>query len=478
MPSLVLPLIVAAATLVYYVGKPRKRPPGPPPLPLIGNLLQMPKDHEWKTFSEWARAYGDCVYFHVLGQPIVVLGSLVAAHDLLNQKVMAGELTGFARGLALMPYSARFQSLRRLIHKELSGNMLQKYWPLHEDESRILIDKILLEPDLLLDSIRHYAGSVILRVTYGYQTAPRDDKFLLLAERVMAAFSLASQPGAWAVDIIPWLRHLPSWLPGTKFKQTAAIWAQLNMDVVEGPFNWALAHQDSALLVRPNFVSTVLSQSPDVLSEDDQDLLLWAAASLFGGGADTTVAALSSFFLAMALYPEVQAAAQAELDRVLSPGQLPGLSDRPSLPYIECLMREVLRWNPIGPLGLPHLLTQDDIYKGYHLPAGSIVMVNVWSILRDPLVFPDPLEFRPERFMNDKTAIETVGCIFGFGRRACPGVHFSEASMFIAIATTLSQCKISDPVNSRGEHIGKDVEYQTGTISHPEKFRCSITPRV
>ncbi|KAJ7457987.1 cytochrome P450 [Mycena galericulata] len=448
----------------------------------------MPRDHEWKTFAEWATTYGDCVYVHVLDQPIIILHSLEAAHDLLSLRsaiyssrprlVMAGELTGFAQALALMPYSPRFHGLRRLMHKELNGSMLQRYWPLHEEESRILIKKVLQDPGLFLDSIRHYAGSIILRVTYGYRTAPQDDKFLLLAERVMGAFSQASQPGAWAVDIIPWLRHIPSWFPGAGFKRTAAYWNQMHMEVVESPFDWALANKDSPDLVRPNFVSTILSQSPEGISGNDRDLLLWASASLFGGGADTTVAAISSFFLAMALYPEVQSTAQAEIDRVVTSNKrLPQFSDRPNLPYVECVMREVLRWNPIGPLGLPHLLTKDDIYRGYHLPAGSIVMVNVWSILRDPVVFPDPLEFRPERFINDKRALDVANCIFGFGRRACPGIHFAEASMFIAIAAALSECNISDPTDMQGERVHKDVEYQTGTISHPEKFRCSITPR-
>ncbi|KAJ6541977.1 cytochrome P450 [Mycena vulgaris] len=447
----------------------------------------MPKDHEWKTFAEWADRYGDCVYFRVLGQPIVILHSLAAAHDLLNQRsaiyssrphlVMAGDLTGFDQSLGLVPYSPRFVSLRRLIHKELTGNMLQKYWPLHEEESRILIKKVLLDPSRFLESIRHYSGSVILRVTYGYQTVDQNDRFLVLAEQVMGAFSLASQPGAWAVDILPWLRHLPSWMPGTKFKQTAAAWAEMHMEVVEAPFEWALANQHSSFIVQPNFVSTVLSQSPDALPADDRDLLQWAASSLFGG-TSSTVAALTTFFLAMGLYPEVQAVAQAEIDRVLPSGRLPQLSDRASLPYIECVLREVLRWNPIVPLGLPHLLTKDDVYRDYHLPEGSIVMVNVWSILRDPRLFPAPQEFRPERFTDDKRALDTVACIFGFGRRTCPGVHFAETSMFIAIATALSQCTISDPIDPRGEPVRKDVEYQTGTISHPEKFRCTITPRV
>ncbi|KAF8157721.1 cytochrome P450 [Mycena galopus ATCC 62051] len=427
----------------------------------------MPKDHEWKTFARWAKTYGDCVYVDILGQPIIILDSLSAAHELLNQRsalyssrprlVMGGELTGFANSLALMPYSPRFLTFRRLVHKGLTGKTLQEYWPLHEEESRLLIEKVLLNPDGLLDCIRHYAGSVILRVTYGYRSAAQDDKFLVFAERVMSVFSMASQPGAWAVDILPWLRHVPSWFPGMKFKQTAAIWYQMNMKSVEGPFEWALSNQDSPALAQPNLISTILSSEP--LDKSNRETLLWASASLFGGRSDMTVAALSTFFLAMALYPEVQSTAQAEIDRVVPKGKLPQLSDRPFLPYVECLMREVLRWNPIGPLALPHLLIKNDVYKDYHLPSGSIVLANVWSMLRDSTVFPDPQEFKPERFMNDKRALD-----FNFTVRVCPGAQFAQSSMFIAIATALSQCDVSEARDSVGGKIERDVEYQTGTI--------------
>ncbi|KAJ7661624.1 cytochrome P450 [Mycena polygramma] len=203
-------------------------------------------------------------------------------------------------------------------------------------------------------------------------------------------------------------------------------------------------------------------------------LLIWAAASLFGGGADTTVSALSTFFLAMGLYPEAQATAQGEIAAVLTDARLPQISDRPSLPYVECLMWEVLRWNPLAPLGLPHLLNKDDIYRDHHIPSGSIVMVNIWSILRDPVVFPYPEEFQPARFLNDPRALEVARSIFGFGRRC---VIVAKLSMFIAIATTLSQCNISDPVDLHGNKMPKDVEPQPGTIRHPEKFRCLITAR-
>lgn len=91
-----------------------------------------------------------------------------------------------------------------------------------------------------------------------------------------------------------------------------------------------------------------------------------------------TVGSMRAFFLALVTNPEVQTNAQAELDAVVGPDRLPTHEDRPQLPYIEAIISEVLRWHPVVPLGLPHLNTADDNYKGYFIPKGSIIMGNVW----------------------------------------------------------------------------------------------------
>jgi len=313
-------------------------------------------------------------------------------------------------------------------------------------------------------------------VVYGYQTEPRDDRYLLLAEKVLVAFSQASQPGAWLVDIMPWIRHLPDWFPGTNFKQIAAHWSRLYLDASEGPYYWAKAHQDSPSMTKPNFVSTILAQNGDVSGEAEQ-VLLDTAGSLFGGGADTTVAAITSFFLAMSLYPDVQRLGQEEVDRVIGGKRLPKGSDRTSLPYVEYIMREIFRWRPVGNLGLPHVLTRDDNYNGYHIPSGAFVISNIWLMLHDPVVFPSPEEFNPDRFIGNQAAVDATEVAFGFGRRICPGINFAESSIFVAIATTLATCNIADAVDENGNHVRADVVYGTGIISHPPPFTCAITPR-
>lgn len=91
-----------------------------------------------------------------------------------------------------------------------------------------------------------------------------------------------------------------------------------------------------------------------------------------------TAAALSVFILAMRLYPNVMKRAQAEIDDVVGRDRLPTFADRENLPYIRAIVKEVLRWRPVGPLGLPRRTSQDDVYEGYFIPKGSLVIANAW----------------------------------------------------------------------------------------------------
>ena len=92
-------------------------------------------------------------------------------------------------------------------------------------------------------------------------------------------------------------------------------------------------------------------------------------------------ASVHAFFVAMALNPDVQKKAQAELDVVVGTSRLPQFSDSKSLPYVNALVREVLRWHIVAPIGVPHRSMNDDEYNGYFIPSGSIVIVNAWYVV-------------------------------------------------------------------------------------------------
>ena len=91
-----------------------------------------------------------------------------------------------------------------------------------------------------------------------------------------------------------------------------------------------------------------------------------------------TVSAIQTFFLAMAANPHVLAKAQVELDAVVGPHRLPEFEDMKSLPYICAIVKELLRWRVVVPLGVPHRSLEDDEYRGYFIPKGSLLVANIW----------------------------------------------------------------------------------------------------
>jgi len=205
---------------------------------------------------------------------------------------------------------------------------------------------------------------------------------------------------------------------------------------------------------------------------------MWLCASMYAGGAETTSTTLKWFFFAMMRYPEAQHTAQAEIDQVIG-DRLPNLNDRDRLPYVEALIKELLRCFIIAPTALPHRLMEDDHYKGYFIPKGTIVLPNSWSISRNEEMYPNPEEFRPERFLEPSTKsgefpMDPHKYVFGFGRRVCPGIDFADASLFMNIATILSTTSIAPPSGTEGSTIALPLSQHS---RKPLPFPCEILPR-
>ncbi|CAE7159548.1 unnamed protein product [Rhizoctonia solani] len=171
-------------------------------------------------------------------------------------------------------------------------------------------------------------------------------------------------------------------------------------------------------------------------------------------------------------YPEAQKLAQKEIDEVLGKDRLPTLADRDSLPYVEALYKEVLRWQPLGPLGVPHRLGSDvdDEYRGMRIPANSIVIPNIWNMLHDPSIYPSPETFDPSRYFGaNQPNPEDVA--FGFGRRRCPGISVASSSVWLSIALTLAVYDIRPLEGEDGSAILPSLGYTNTTIRRVTKIQ-------
>jgi cytochrome P450 len=237
----------------------------------------------------------------------------------------------------------------------------------------------------------------------------------------------------------------------------------------------------------------------DSMSDEERFRLKWAALSLYLAGSDTvrhnhyersridqalfdtqTVSSLQFTFFALAMNPTVLAKAQEEIDAVVGDSRLPCLEDQKSLPYTNAVAAEIFRFNSVTPIGVPHVVSQDDIYNGYSIPANSILIANIEGMLHDPLIYQDPYKFDPTRFLPKLSGRpaerdpQTIG--FGFGRRKCAGLRIAEASIFITMAMAAAVFDIG-LTSENGEAAKPVYEKLPGAVSHPKPFDISIKLR-
>ncbi|KAF8157210.1 cytochrome P450 [Crassisporium funariophilum] len=488
-------LITLAITICIYLRNRKSAspplPPGPRKLPLLGNLLDLPTSFEWLTFAQWGKEYdSEIIHLEAAGNDIIVLNSFEAAKELCDKRssiyssrpsfTMTTELMGWDWLMSGMLYGEPWRERRRLFQKHLRDSNTTLYQPGQLELIRKMLPRLLDTPDDFMAITRHAIGGLTLSLAYGINMQRSNDPYINLAEKAVASITVATAPGAFLVDLMPFLKYVPEFFPGAGFKKKARLWRKVQEDFRELPYlatvkNIASGH------ARPSFTSICLDELEESADPAHQlEVIKDTAGILFAAGADTTLSGVHTFFLAMACFPDAQARAQAELDRVIG-SRLPEFHDEPDLPYVSALVKEVLRWQPATPLGVPHLASEDDIYMGYHIPKGSIVIANAWAMLYDEGTYPDASNFKPERFLKDGKLDPNVRdpstMAFGFGRRICPGSHIALAALWLTAATVLATFKISKAVDENGSTIEPSREYQTGLICHPLPFKCDIKPR-
>ncbi|PCH38680.1 cytochrome P450 [Wolfiporia cocos MD-104 SS10] len=296
-------------------------------------------------------------------------------------------------------------------------------------------------------------------------------------------FSESVLPGAFLEDSLPIMKYLPDWCPGTGYRAIVKERLHTRLRARDEAFNM-VKEQLARGTASPSLVAELLENNPN--RTHDEDMLFRDVTNTFyAGAADTTVSAIESFFLIMCIYPELQRKAQTELDGVVTPGHLPTFADRQRLPYIDALIKEVHRWNPVGPTGVPHKVMEDDVYKGFRIPAGATVIGNSWqvllmfrayytdltfttirAILHDPALYPDYFEVIPDRYLQTKDNGLNPNprkFVFGYGRRVCPGQMLAEDSLYIVAVLALSTLSICC-TDLQGQSLPNEVEYDGAVV--------------
>ncbi|KAF8552838.1 cytochrome P450 [Imleria badia] len=467
---------------LYVVKRRRSRhpnnvpfPPGPKGYPLLGVVLSIDPSKPWFTYFQWRKVFGDLIYTRIFHMDVLVINSAKIVRDLLElrsniysdrPKFATAEPYGIADGTLLMPYGDTWRLHRRIYHQALNSEAAMSYRPMQCTKARQLIVNLAEDPEHFSVHLHSYSTSIIMSVVYGYDAAPTNDPYVEYAEQGLKAISKAADSKRAALlGIFPFLLRLPTWMPGS-FKAEAALANHYATGFRKVLFGMALELMASGIGT-PSMISDAVRRNEINGNLPEVTLAIRNTSAVAYG------ASLDVFVLAMVLFPEAQRRAQKEIDAVVGPDRMPSFNDRPSLPIVEAVLRETLRWHPVAPLGLPHATTTEDVYEGSYIPKGL-------GLAHDEVTYPEPFNFNPERFIEeDGTLSESESSFgFGFGRRICPGRHVANASMWIAIASMLATFDFLKAQDDHGNEIDFSPQFTSGATSRPKPFPCRIVPRI
>ncbi|KAG2100409.1 cytochrome P450 [Suillus discolor] len=425
-------------------------PPGPVPLPLLGNVLSVDAQEPWLTYTKWGAAYGDLVFVRILGQELVVVNSEHIAEALLDKRsriysdrpyLATLEPYGLSVNFAFIGYGDEWRLCRRLFHQTFRPESAVKFRPMQIRRAREIVVNLVDEPQRYHDHFATFSLSVVMSAVYGYDISARDDPLVQIVVKALNPGTAVLTPErALILKTFPFLLRLPDWCWGSSIKRSARASTERVNEMADLPFQYVQQHMtDSSFLAQSSMVAENLRRM-----ETQEE------------------------------------ASKPAFENALKKAATSAISGQASLPYIDAVVRETFRWQPVSPLGVSHATSSDDVYEGYFIPKGAIITHNTWGITRNEKRYPDASRFIPERFIDVNGALtddDPAQYLFGFGRRVCPGRYTADASAWSAIVTMLAALDISSAKDDQGKVISFTPTFITGLVrySTSSSFVLSLT---
>lgn len=428
-PLLLLPILIIFVSYKLYQRLRFKLPPGPHPWPVVGNLYDI-KPVRFRCFAEWSQSYGPIISVWFGSTLNVIVSNSELAKEVLKEHDQqladrhrsrsAAKFSRDGKDLIWADYGPHYVKVRKVCTLELfTPKRLEALRPIREDEVTAMVESIFHDctnPENHGKSllVKKYLGAVafnnITRLAFGKRfmnsEGVMDEQGLEFKAVVANGLKLGASLAM--AEHIPWLRWMFP-LEEEAFAKHGARRDRLTRAIME---EHTLARKESGG-AKQHFVDALLT-----LFNIMQDMIT--------AGMDTTAISVEWAMAELIKNPRVQQKAQEELDRVIGTNRVMTEQDFSSLPYLQCIAKEALRLHPPTPLMLPHRANANVKVGGYDIPKGSNVHVNVWAVARDPKVWSNPLEFRPERFMEEDVDMKGHDfrlLPFGAGRRICPGAQ-------------------------------------------------------
>ncbi|XP_008065956.1 cytochrome P450 2C3-like isoform X2 [Carlito syrichta] len=404
----------------------KKLPPGPTPLPIIGNIIQLGTKDFSKSLSMLAKDYGSVftVYFGM--QPTVVLHGYEAIKEALIDR--GEEFSGrgslpvfdnFAQGLGIVFSNGEtWKQTRRFSLLILRQMGMGK---------KTIEDQIQEESSCLVEAFKKTNGS------------PCDPTFLLACVPCNVICSIIFQDRFDYSD--------------QKFHSLIEHFHE-NFDIISGPWLQEKHNKKSAFTM------------------DNMIVTIW---DIFAAGMDSTSLTLRYGLLLLLKHPEITVNVQAEIDRVIGRDRSPCMQDRSHMPYTDAVVHEIQRYIDLIPTNMPHEVTQDVQFREYLIPKGTTILTHLTSVLHDDKEFPNPKKFDPGHFLDERGNFKKSDYFMPFsaGKRVCAGEGLARMELFLILTTILQKFTLKPLVDPKDIDITPSIK---GLGSTPPFYELCFIP--
>ncbi|KAG5839339.1 hypothetical protein ANANG_G00203970 [Anguilla anguilla] len=443
-----------------------KRLPGPKPLPIIGNVLELSANPHL-SLTAMSERYGPVFQIQIGMRPVVVLsGGETVRQALIKQGeefsgrpdlhsfqyISDGKSLAFSTDQAGVWRGRRKLALSALrFFSTIEGSSSEYSCVLEEHiskEGEYLVERLstVMKANGTFDPFRHIVVSVanvICGMCFGRRYS-HDDQELLSIVNLSHEFSQVASTGNPA-DFIPFLRFLPSRTMKAFMEMNDRFTSFVQKIVREHYISYDKNNiRDITDSLIDHCEDRKLDENSNTQISDEK--IVGIVNDLFGAGFDTVSTFLSWAVMYLVTYPEIQEKLHQELREKVGMDRFPRLTDKSNLPFLEAFITEVFRHSSFVPFTIPHCTTKNTSLNGFFIPKDTCVFVNQWQVNHDPTVWKEPTDFSIERFLDadgisiNKLEAEKV-MTFGLGKRRCIGEAIARSEVFLFLAILLQRLR-------------------------------------
>ncbi|XP_060639581.2 cytochrome P450 2G1-like [Anolis sagrei] len=484
-------LVVFCSTLILLsawsqIAQRRSLPPGPTPLPALGNLLDLKANDILKSFKKLRDQYGPVFTVHLGPRRVVVLYGYKAVKEALVDH--AEEFSGrghlatvddFVHGLGIaFANGERWKQLRQFTLSTLRNFGMGKR-PVEEriqEEAQYLLEEFrktngsLFDPTFFLSCT---VSNVICAIVFGQRFDYKDKDFLSLLTKINDSFVRMSTTSGQLYEMFSSImKHLPG--PHQKLFQNLQDICDFVAERVK--LNKASLDPENPRDYIDCFLIQMEKESKNPSSEFHLQTMIMSVLNLFVAGTETVSSTLRFGFLILMKYPEIQAKVVQEIDDVIGSNRQPKVEDRIRMPYTEAVIHEIQRFGDVLPMNLPHAMTRTIQFRGYTLPKGLNVIPLLTSVLKDPDCFCEPEKFNPGHFLDDQGLFKKNEAFMPFstGKRICAGEGLARMELFLYLTSILQKFTLKSPMDPKDIELMPSV---SGFANVPPTYQLCAIPR-